>query len=213
VLVVAPGNTGSEVACELARNGARRVRAAMRSTPTVFRRQWLGIPTPLIAAPADFLPIGAADRVGFLYQRLSMGDLSRIGFGPPTHGAATNQFRRRVAPVIDAGFIDSLKAGEIELVAAVEGFEGSNVVLADGERIQPEVVIAATGYERGLDPLVGHLGVLGPNGEPTHVGAPASPAAPGVYFVGYKLWLRGQLPATSADTRRVARAIARELGG
>ena len=55
--------------------------------------------------------------------------------------------------------------------------------------------------------------MLGPNGEPTHNGAPASPAAPNLYFVGYKLWLRGQLPATSHDTRKVARAIAKQLAG
>jgi cation diffusion facilitator CzcD-associated flavoprotein CzcO len=211
VLVVAPGNTGSEVACELARNGARRVRAAMRSTPNVFRREWLGMPTPLIAAPTDYLPTRIADRITSVAQRVMIGDLSKVGFGPPTYGLATNVLERKVAPVVDAGFVDALKVGEVELVAAVEAFEDADVILADGTRIQPEVVIAATGYERGLDPLVGHLGVLGSDGEPTHVGAPASPAAPGVYFVGYGLWLRGQLPYTSRDTRRVARAIAREL--
>ncbi len=211
VLVVAPGNTGSEIAFELVRNGARRVRTAMRSTPNVFRREWLGMPTPLIAAPMDYAPTKVADRISSLAQRVMIGNLSTVGFGPPTHGLATNVLERKVAPVIDAGFIDALKAGEIELVAAVEAFEGPDVILSDGERIQPEVVIAATGYDRGLDPLVGHLGVLGSDGEPTHNGVPASPAAPGLYFVGYGLWLRGQLPLTSRDARRVARAIAREL--
>jgi putative flavoprotein involved in K+ transport len=211
VLVVAPGNTGSEIAFELARNGAHRVRTAMRSTPNVFRREWLRMPTPLIAAPMDYAPTKVADRISSLAQRVMIGDLSAVGFAPPTHGLATNVLERKVSPVIDAGFVDALKTGEIELVAAVEAFEGPDVILSDGERIQPEVVIAATGYDRGLDPLVGHLGVLGPDGEPTHNGVPASPAAPGLYFVGYGLWLRGQLPRTSRDTRRVARAIAREL--
>lgn len=59
-----------------------------------------------------------------------------------------------------------LKAGQIEIVAAVEGFDGPSVLLADGTRIQPEAVIAATGYRRGLEPLVGHLGVLGEDGIP-----------------------------------------------
>jgi putative flavoprotein involved in K+ transport len=212
VLVVAPGNTGSEISVELVRAGARRVRAAMRSTPNVFRREWLGIPTPLLAAPSDHLPIRIADPLLSVAQRVMIGDLKGVGFGPATHGLATSVLERRVAPVIDAGFVDALKAGQVELVAAVEGFDGSDVILADGSRLQPEVVVAATGYERGLEPLVGHLGVLGPDDEPTHVGAPASPAAPGMYFVGYGLWLRGQLPRTSSDTRKVARAIARELG-
>lgn len=40
-----------------------------------------------------------------------------------------------------------------EIVAAVEGFDGPGVLLADGTRIQPDVVIAATGYRRGLEPV------------------------------------------------------------
>lgn len=211
VLVVAPGNTGSEIACELARNGASRVRAAMRSTPNVICREWLGIPTPVTAYGLDRLPRGAADRILGGAQRLMMGDLSKVGLGPPTHGFATNVLDRKVAPVVNAGFVDCLKAGDVELVAAVEGFDGADVILADDSRIQPEVVIAATGYRRGLEPLVGHLGALGDRGEPLYNGVPANPATPGLYFVGYGLWIRGQLPRTSHDTRRVARAIARDL--
>lgn len=211
VLVVAPGNTGSEIACELVREGAGRVRAAARSTPNVFRREWLGIPTPLLAVPMDYLPTWVGDRNSYLAQRLMLGDLSKLGFGPPTRGLATNIRERRVTAVMDAGFIDALRAGSIELVAAVEGFEGADVILTDGSRVRPETVIAATGYQRGLEPLVGGLGVLGPDGEPTHVGAPASPSAPGIYFVGYLPGMRGQLPYTSRDTVRVAKAIARDL--
>ena len=211
VLVVAPGNTGSEIACELARGAARRVRAAMRSTPNVICREWLRIPTPVTAYGLDRLPRRTADRILGGAQRLIMGDLSKVGFGPPTHGMATNVLERKVAPVVDAGFVGALRRGEVELVAAVEGFDGADVILVDGSRIQPEVVIAATGYRRGLDPLVGHLDVLGDDGEPLYNGAPANPTSPGLYFVGYGLWIRGQLPRTSHDTRRVARAISRDL--
>jgi len=45
-------------------------------------------------------------------------------------------------------------------VAPVERFEASEVVLVDGIRLQPDAVICATGYGRGLEPIVGHLGVL-----------------------------------------------------
>ena len=55
-------------------------------------------------------------------------------------------------------------------------------VLADGERIAPRRSIAATGYRCGLEPVVGHLGVL-------DGAAPRPPtgdaAAPGLRFVGY----------------------------
>ena len=64
------------------------------------------------------------------------------------------------------------------------------MVLAGGEAIQPEVVIAATGYRHGLEPLVGHLGVLLESGKPAERTGGAHPAAPGLYFNGYWLPLR-----------------------
>ena len=70
------------------------------------------------------------------------------------------------APAYDDGFVEELRAGRIEIVAAVVGFDQSDVVLADGARVQPDAVIAATGYRRGLNVLVGHLGVLDSNGVP-----------------------------------------------
>jgi putative flavoprotein involved in K+ transport len=49
-----------------------------------------------------------------------------------------------------------MRTGGVELVGAVEAFQGSEVLLADGTHITPDVVIAATGYRPGLEELVGH---------------------------------------------------------
>jgi hypothetical protein len=46
------------------------------------------------------------------------------------------------------------------------------------------VVIAATGYTTGLEPLVGHLDVLDERGVPLIHGGPA--AAAGLRFIGYQ---------------------------
>jgi hypothetical protein len=54
-------------------------------------------------------------------------------------------------------------------------------------------VIAATGYRRGLEPLVGHLGVLDENGIPLVSGGNEHPSAPGLFFNGYRTNLSGQL--------------------
>jgi putative flavoprotein involved in K+ transport len=104
--------------------------------------------------------------------------------------------------------VEEVKRGRIELVGAVEGFDGADVLLAGGERIQPDVVIAATGYHRGLEPLVGHLGVLGEWGEPVASGAPV-PGRPGLWFTGYTVRLSGQLHTAKGESRRIARAIGR----
>jgi putative flavoprotein involved in K+ transport len=113
-----------------------------------------------------------------------------------------------MGPAIDPGFVDAVKEGRIGIVAAVDGFDGPDVLLADGSRIQPEVVIAATGYRRGLEPLVGHLGVLDSDGRPVVSGAKTHPRAAGLHFIGYTTPLSGQLRQMRIDAKRIARAIA-----
>ena len=147
-----------------------------------------------------------------LFQRSIYGDLSEHGIPKPSYGLLTNVLDRSVAPMIDDGFIDAVKQREIAIVPAVEGFDGPDVILEGGERIQPDAVIAATGYRRGLEGLVGHLGVLREDGRPTHNALPGPPGAPGLWFVGYWTLIRGQLPLTRKDAKRVARAAAKRVG-
>ena len=118
--------------------------------------------------------------------------------------------RRQQAPAYDSGFVGLLKAGKIEIVAAVAGFDGADVLLADETRIQPDAVIAATGYRRGLEPLVGHLGVLGEGGKPLIGGGDQHPSAPGLFFNGYRTSLSGQLRLMRPDARAIARAVKKQ---
>jgi putative flavoprotein involved in K+ transport len=210
VLVVSAGNTGSEIAYELISNGAARVRNAMRTPPNVFPREWLGIPLNLVALTGEPGPLWMSDRIGFLLQRMIYGDLSPYGLPRSPIGFATNVKVRHVSPLIDAGFVQALKDGKIQLTAAVEAFDGPDVTLADGERIQPDLVIAATGYCRGLEPLVGHLGVLNEEGEPEHNGAPGDPRTPGLYFNGYRVRLSCQLGLMRIQAKKIAREVAME---
>jgi putative flavoprotein involved in K+ transport len=94
----------------------------------------------------------------------------------------------------------------VEIVAAVESFDGPDVVLADGSRVAPDAVIAATGFRAGLEELVGHLGVLDARGLP--VETDGRPALPGLWFVGMKPTLGGQLREGSIAARNVAAAVA-----
>jgi putative flavoprotein involved in K+ transport len=142
-----------------------------------------------------------------LAERMIAGSLSRYGLPRPRVGPATALAERHQSPLFDDGFVDSVKAGRIEIVAAVEGIEGDDVLLADGSRVQPDAVIAATGYRRGLDPLVGHLGVLDDKGTPLITGGRQHPFAPGLFFTGYRTELSGQMRLMRFDARSIARAL------
>jgi hypothetical protein len=116
--------------------------------------------------------------------------------------------RRGHGATIDRGLVSALRRGAIEAVAAVERFDGADVVLADGSRVQPDAVIATTGQRPDLGPLVGHLGVIDPLGYPVVHGAAEAATAPGLHFVGFRL-PAGQLPDMRLDARAVARRVAR----
>lgn len=213
VLVVAARTSGSEIAVELARNGARRVRVAMRAVPAVVPREWFGVPLMYTAWPLDSsrLPDCVGDAAGRTLQRLIYGNLSQYGLPRATYGAQTDMRRRHASSLIDDGFVEALKAGEIKIVGAVEALDGNEVVLADGARVTPEVIICATGYHTGLDRLVGHLDVLDHGGWPDLARGGEHPAALGLYFNGYWASMTGQLIHIRRDARRIARSIARRL--
>jgi putative flavoprotein involved in K+ transport len=213
VLVVGSGNSGTEIALDLLEGGAARVRLSMRRAPTILRREWHRLPMPPVAALARRAPRRLRDAGACALQRLVMGDLCRHRLAPPALGVSDQVAAGRL-PNIDSGFVDAVRRGEIDVIPAVEAFEGRDVILTGQLRTRTDVVIAATAYERGLERLVGHLGVLGHDGRPVLVGDETKPEAPGLYFIGYKIELSGHLPELGHDARRVARAIAaeRQLG-
>ncbi len=210
VLVVGPGTTGSEVAALLSRGGAGRVRVACRTPPNLTARKVGGLSVNIHGLALERFPLRAADRAGRVTQRALFGDLAPYGLPTPPEGVATTMKVRQQAPAYDSGFVSLLKEGQIEIVAAVEGFDGEDVLLADGSRIQPEAVIAATGYRRGLESLVGHLGMLGEDGKPLVGGGRDHPSARGLFFNGYRTGLSGQLRLMRPDARAIAKAVRRQ---
>ena len=79
-------------------------------------------------------------------------------------------------------------------------------MLADGSCVEVDAVIAATGFRPGLEPLVGHLGVLDERGAPTVYGTEEHPGAPGMHFVGYRVSLGGAFRLAGVEAERVGEA-------
>ncbi|MFI6347941.1 flavin-containing monooxygenase [Streptomyces sp. NPDC050560] len=208
VLVVGVGNSGAEIAADLAEGGAGRVRLAVRTPPHIVRRSTLGWPVQRSAILCRRLPRPVANRLARLAAAVSVPDLAAHGLPRPRQGLFTRA-RQGAIPVIDTGIVKAVRTGRVEPVAAVESFEGASVVLADGTRLQPDVVVAATGYRRALEPLVGHLGVLDAQGRPAVRGGRAPKTAPGLFFTGFTNPVSGALRETGREAKRIARSIAR----
>jgi cation diffusion facilitator CzcD-associated flavoprotein CzcO len=211
VLVVGPGNTGAEIAADLAESGAGRVWLSVRTPPNVVPRSLGPVPITLLAISMDFSPAWLADPLNRAMQRIFVGDLTRHGLPAAPQGLVAQMRATGVTPTIDVGLVKELRAGRVMPVGAVDRFEGGEVVLGDGMRLAPDAVIAATGYTTGLLPVAGHLGVLDERGRPLVHGRRTAPSVPGLRFVGLSSPLKGLLFQISLDARAVARAIAREL--
>jgi putative flavoprotein involved in K+ transport len=213
VLVVGSGNTGAEIAVDLHEGGASSVWISIRTPPQVFLRDVGGLPSQAGSILLHRLPSAVADPVMRAMQRTSVGDLRPFGMPRPERGPLSDFRLRNVVPILDVGLVRLLKKGLVSVVPAVEGFEGPRVLLAGGESLRPDAVIAATGYRCGLEPLVGHLGVLGPDGCPRQSGGRTDPAAAGLHFIGYLNPLSGRLWSMQFESRRVARAVAGARAG
>ncbi|MFF4320361.1 flavin-containing monooxygenase [Streptomyces sp. NPDC001568] len=208
VLVVGIGNTGAEIAVDLADGGASRVRLAVRTAPHILRRSTAGWPAQRTGILVRRLPVRLVDRLGALVTRLSVPDLSAYGLPRPTTGLYS-RVREGAIPVQDVGLIDAVRGGRVEPVAAVASFDGAEVVLADGSRITPDAVVAATGYRRALEDLVGHLDVLDGRGRPLVRGGRSPQSAPGLYFTGYTNPISGMLRELALDAEKIAKALTR----
>jgi putative flavoprotein involved in K+ transport len=134
--------------------------------------------------------------------------LSSYGLPSPRQGPYQRLRTTGVTVAVDQGFVGHLKAGRLEIVAEVDRFAGPEVVLRNGRRLRPDVVLAATGFRRGLEPLVGHLDVLDAAGLPRGGSGAPSPGAPGLWFVGYRTAIEGNLRQHAIEGRRIAHAIA-----
>jgi len=210
VLVVGAGSSAMEIAHDLATGGAAKVWLAVRTPPNIILRTLPGgLPGDLMATPLYHFPVRFADAIARAARRAAIGDLTSFGLPVPNEGIFSRSARLGRAPaILDIEVIDAIKNSAIEVVAAVSALGGGSVTLADGTVLDPDVVIAATGYKRGLEQLVGHLGVLDERGNPRAL-APV-PAAEGLQFLGF-LARPSLIGYMGKQSKRMAKQIAREL--
>lgn len=207
-LVIGLGNSGAEIAAELAKQGASSVSVSVRTTPPIVTREILGI-VPVQLLGIALTPLGmpqAIDRIGAALRRISLGDLTRYGLGE----AAWGPFAARRPAVIDAGFVHHLKQGRIVIRPKIARFDATDAVYEDGSREEIDVVIAATGFRTGLEKILKVPDVIDDDAQPRfRWGGQIS--APGLFSIGFNETVRGQLFEINRESRRLAVEVQRYL--
>ncbi len=208
VLVVGAGNSGTDALNHLALHDPAEVMVSVRYGPAVVPKSIFGYPIHGLARVFAALPNAVLDPAFKLTERLFLGDLRRYGLTSHPDGGSTRLLRDGVTFAIDDGFVAALKAGRFWIVPRVEGFSVDGVALADGSVCRPDVLIAATGYRSGLEPLLGHLDVLDENGRPHHPMGERDPKRPGLWFTGFRPIYTGFFDAAGVAAERIAAGVA-----
>ncbi|UQA58709.1 flavin-containing monooxygenase [Polyangium aurulentum] len=209
-LVVGTGNSGAEIALDLWEHGARPT-ISVRGPVHVVPRDMNGIPSQVTSLFLfSKMPPALADKISLFVLDRVVGDLSRHGFVRPELGPISQVVFQRRIPLIDVGTVELVKQGHIEVAKEVQSFGAREVTFVDGARRPFDLVVLATGYRTGIaDVLEGAEGWLDERGYPRHFGAPV-PDAPGLYFIGFRNPLTGQIHDIAIEAERIAGFVAKE---
>jgi cation diffusion facilitator CzcD-associated flavoprotein CzcO len=201
VLIVGSGNTGAEIAIDLAEHGVA-ASVSIRAGANVVPRELVGIPIQRWAHVIAALPAPVTRPIAAVMLRNSARRQQKAGVPRPT-GTIIG---RPGVPVIGLDFLRLAKAGAIAIRPGIRSFKPEAVIFADGREEFYDVVIFATGYRPALDYLDGLL-TLDEGGRPARDGI-RSTDQPDLYFVGMQYDIRGTLFNIANEAPLAARQIA-----
>ncbi len=206
VLVVGFGNSGGEIALDLAMANISTA-LAVRSPVNVVPRDVLGIPAQSFSIFQRHLPYRLVDIMNGAISRVRMGDITKLGLPRSDKGPIAQIVEDGQIPLIDIGTLGCIREGSITVQRGIERFEGDTVHFSDGRSARYDAVILATGFTPDLRPMLpGENEILDDGGAPATSGA--SSGRDGMMFCGYKVVPTGHLREIALEATDIARVIA-----
>ena len=200
VLVIGVGNSGGEIASELAAAGAR-VTVAVRSGANVVPLRVAGIPTQYLSFAMRKLPVGVRRSIA-----AGVGRITELRRGPsplprPGHGPLD------AIPLIGFHLVDAIKSGKVQVRGGIAELTETGVRFTDGKEEPFDEVIFATGFAAAIGPL-GTLVRSDARGFALRTDRVTSADQPDLYFVGHTYDVTGGLYNISKDAALAASRIA-----
>jgi cation diffusion facilitator CzcD-associated flavoprotein CzcO len=211
VLVVGFGNSGGEIALDLAEAGAD-VALAVRGPVQLLPRDLLGLPilTWAIFYRRLHFPPRVADLINAPVLRLALGSFEKLGLRRASKGPIQMVAEDGRIPLIDVGTLGRIRDGSIKVRGGIDRFTPEGVVFADGGVEAFDAIVLATGFRSDLRRLIPDVdGVLDPVGAPRVTGQATN--ASGLYFCGQIVSPTGQLREIALEAERLAKAVRQYL--
>lgn len=204
VLVVGIGNTGAEIALDLSEQDISTAIVA-RGEISLVPRDLNGRPVQVTAKLLEKIPFG--DWIGSKIQKIYFGNVSKYGLKISKEYPAVLLRETGKTPLIDIGTIAAIKAGKIKVLGDIKNFTETGVQFENGEKINFDQVILATGFRHKLEDLLERGEELMDDFAcPKH--AIAEGFHKGLYFVGFDNYKTGGILGTIFnDSETVVKAI------
>jgi len=201
VLVVGMGNTGAEIALDLAEKKVQTW-ISIRGPVSVVPKDIFGRPTQDSARLLDKLPFGIGDRLGSFIGKKFIGDLEPYGIETPKDYPSNILKKHGKTPVIDQGTTYYIKNGKIGIVKEIEYFLPDAIKFKNGLVKSIDDVILATGYRCGIENVLkDHEGLFNEHGIPTAL--EGSGKFSGLFFTGFNIYGLGGILGTVGDEAKV----------
>jgi len=176
VLVVGVGNSGLDIAADLAPFAAKTYSAA-RSPVLIMPRMILGVPSARVIAmiAKPWLPWVVQRQLMRWVSQVYNGRMEQWGLRTPT---------KRTHPASNATYMAHVSYHKITPMPGVTRVDGKTVHFSDGRAIEVDTVIAATGYHLDLPFLKGELAPVNDRRLEAYKRI-VHPDWPGLYFIGF----------------------------
>lgn len=194
VLVIGMGNTGAEVALDLANHGVDTY-ISVRSPVSVVPRDLNGRPVQVTSKQLAKLPFGFGDWLGSVIRKIYFGNLAKYGLD--THPMHPAQLLRETGqtPIVDIGTMAAIKEGKIKVVKDISHFDTTAVHFKNGQIEDFDAVILATGYRAKIEDFLENSdSLLDANRLPKQVVGTGDHQ--GLFFVGFDNYKLGGLLGT-----------------
>ncbi|KAE8686064.1 putative indole-3-pyruvate monooxygenase YUCCA3 [Hibiscus syriacus] len=203
-VLVGCGNSGMELSLDLCNHNASPS-MVVRSSVHVLPREVFGNSTFEIAVlMMKWLPLWLVDKLMLILAWLVLGNIEKYGLKRPSMGPLELKNTKGKTPVLDIGALEKIKSGDINDVPGIKCFSYKQVELVNGEKLDIDAVILATGYRSNVPSWLKEGDFFCKNGFPKAPLPHGWKGNGGLYAVGFT---RRGLSGAASDAMRIAQDI------